>query len=128
MGTHALEINGPVSRTTAVQTLILVTPAVFGLVGHIRHPLDGVIDQVVGICFLVIPALDGTPFFDDLVDLVVGDVATGLGTTAGLCRRIIPLAEISTCSRVSYYITFSVEGPDGMRTYTMGRGRSRQPS
>jgi hypothetical protein len=123
-----LQINSPVSSTTAVEALILATPAVFGLVGHIRHPLDGVIDQVVGICFLVIPALDGTPFFDDLVDLVVGDVATGLGTMAGLCRRIIPLAEISTCSWVSCYITSSAEGPDGKRTYTMGRGRLRQPS
>lgn len=70
MDTHALEINGPVSRTTAVEALILVTPAIFGLVGHIRHPLDGVIDQVIRIRSLVIPFFDGTAFLDDFVGFI----------------------------------------------------------
>lgn len=86
METHPLKVNGPVGGTAAVEALVLPAPAVFGLVGHVRHPLDRVIDQVVRVCLLVIPALDSTALLHDLVNLEVRDVAAGLRAPAWLCR------------------------------------------
>jgi hypothetical protein len=89
VGTLALEIDSPVRCTAEVEALVFSSTTLLSLVGHVGHPLDSVVDEIVRIGVFVVPLLDSPALYDDFIDLKVGDVAACVCTFALLGRRII---------------------------------------
>lgn len=97
-----LQVRCPISDTTHGKALVSSRALGLDIVVHVSDPLRVVVDKDVAVTrgineVLVHPARVG----NDLVDLSVGDVASGLRAFSWACLRVTGTSQVSTLRSVA---------------------------